>query len=306
MAINNDSMFRIGIDLGGTKIEGVVLRVDGSISLKNRILTPRDDYDGTVKAVVDLVHGFDGELGQRANVGMGIPGTISPHTNRIKNANATWLNGTFFARDVEKALGRPLKVANDANCFALSEAHDGAARGAGVVFGVILGTGTGGGIVVDGKVLEGANAIGGEWGHNPLPSPTRDDLPLPECYCGRKGCIETFLSGPGLSRHYEGLTGRKLEPPVVVKLANGGEDEAEEALKCYEDRLARGLASVINLLDPDVVVMGGGLSNIERLYTNVPELWARYIFSDHVSTRLVKAEHGDASGVRGAAWLCDS
>ena len=279
------------------------MRPDGSIALKNRIPTPREDYGSSVKAVVDLVNDFERELGQKAVVGMGIPGTISPHTNRIKNANSTWLNGTFFARDLEEALERPLKVENDANCFALSEARDGAARGAPVVFGVIIGTGTGGGIVVDGRVLGGANAIGGEWGHNPLPLPTKDDLPLPDCYCGRKGCIETFLSGPGLSRDYEGMTGRKLEPPVVVKLANGGEDEAEEALAHYEDRMARGLASVINLLDPDVIVLGGGLSNVDRLYTNVPTLWSRYIFSDHVSTRLVKAEHGDASGVRGAAWL---
>lgn len=303
MPDDDDRKFRIGIDLGGTKIEAVALRNDGAVALKRRVPTPRHDYGGTVKAVVELVKGFERELGQRAKVGIGIPGTISPYTNRIKNANSTWLNGRFFAGDLEEALKRPLKVANDANCFALSEARDGAARGARVVFGVIIGTGTGGGIVVDGKILTGANAIGGEWGHNPLPLPTKDDLPLPDCFCGRRGCIETFLSGPGLSRDYEGLTGRRLEAPVVVTLANGGEDEAEEALAHYEDRMARGLASVINLLDPDVIVLGGGLSNIDRLYTNVPQRWTRYIFSDHVSTRLLKAEHGDASGVRGAAWL---
>ena len=303
MPEDTQTEFRIGIDLGGTKIEAIALGPDGSVAHKKRVPTPREDYRGTVTAVVDVIAALESELGQKATLGMGIPGTISPHTGRIKNANATWLNDTTFAQDLVQALGRRLRVENDANCLALSEARDGAARGARVVFGVIVGTGTGGGIVVGGNIWRGANAVAGEWGHNPLPSPTKDEFPGPDCYCGCRGCIETFLSGPGLARDYEVMTGRRFEPPVIIKMAGRGEPEAVEALTRYEDRMARGLSSVINLLDPDVIVLGGGLSNIDRLYTNVPSLWSRYVFSDNVSTRLLRAEHGDSSGARGAARL---
>ena len=227
---------------------------------------------------------------------MGIPGAMSQATGLVKNANSTWLIGKPLKRDLEKAIGREVRLENDANCFALSEAVDGAGKGARVVFGVILGTGVGGGIVIDGKVLAGANAIAGEWGHNPLPAPTAADLPHPPCYCGRTGCIETYLSGPGLSRDHESRTGQRLSPEEIVSLG-------DQSLERYVERLARALASVINVLDPDVIVLGGGMSNVARLYTEVPRLWTRYVFSDHVVTRLAPPVHGDSSGVRGAAWL---
>jgi len=262
---------RIGIDLGGTKIEAIAL-AGGREAFRKRIPTPRGDYEATLGAVAALVR----EAGE-GSVGIGIPGALSRITGRVKNANSTWLNGRPLKEDLEKVLKRPVRVANDANCFALSEAVDGAGKGASVVFGVILGTGVGGGIVVDGKVLVGPNAIAGEWGHNPLPSPAPEDLPLRPCYCGRAGCIETYLCGPALER--DGDLGR------------------------YEERLARSLATVVNILDPDVIVLGGGVSNVARLYENVPRLWQRHIFSDQVATRLARNVHGDSSGVRGAAWL---
>lgn len=294
---------RVGIDLGGTKIEAIALNADDTVALQERVPTPQNDYPETLRAIADLVVSIEKELKQSTTVGIGMPGAISPHTGRVKNANSTWLNGRPFAEDLERLLGRPLRFENDANCFALSESLDGAASGARVAFGVIVGTGVGGGIVMGGKIWKGSNAVAGEWGHNPLPASRRDELPGPDCYCGRRGCIETFLSGPGLSLDYEGLTGRKLEPAVITNLAARGEPEAEEALARYEDRMARGLASVINLLDPDVIVLGGGLSNLERLYTNVPAIWSRYVFSDVVTTRFLRAAHGDSSGVRGAARL---
>jgi fructokinase len=283
---------RIGVDLGGTKIEAIAL--DGKREvLRRRVPTPRGDYEATIATVCALVK----ELGT-GTVGVGIPGALSRVSGLVKNANSTWLIGRPLRQDLEKAIGREVRLENDANCFALSEATDGAGAGAQVVFGVILGTGVGGGIVVHGKVLSGPNAIAGEWGHNPLPAPAPEDLPLPACYCGRSGCIETYLSGPALARDHEEATGKRLPAEQVASL--GG-----DALGRYEKRLARSLASVINVLDPDVIVLGGGMSNVERLYTEVPRLWSKHVFSDHVATRLVRNAHGDSSGVRGAAWLWD-
>ena len=281
---------RIGIDLGGTKIEALALDERGREVFRKRIPSPRGDYAATIDAVASLV----GEIGP-GTVGIGIPGALSHVTGLVKNANSTWLNGKPLKQDLEKALQREVRIENDANCFALSEAADGAGKGARVVFGVILGTGVGGGIVVDGKVITGANAIAGEWGHNPLPWPTSDDLPHPSCYCGRKGCIETYLSGPGLARDHERSTGERLRPEQAVL--------REETMARYVERLARALASVINVLDPEVIVLGGGMSNVARLYTEVPRIWTRQVFSDHVATRLAPPVHGDSSGVRGAAWL---
>jgi len=282
---------RIGIDLGGTKIEALALDRAGREVFRKRVATPRGDYAATLSAVQQLVQ----QAGE-GTVGIGIPGALSRATGLVKNANSTWLIGKPLKQDLEKALQREVRIENDANCFALSEATDGAGKGAAVVFGVILGTGVGGGIVAHGKVLAGVNAIAGEWGHNPLPAPTADDLPLPDCYCGRKGCIETYLSGPGLSRDHEQRTGERRSPAQIVSLG-------DQSLERYMERVARSLASVINVLDPDVIVLGGGMSNVARLYTEVPRLWVRHVFSDRVATRLAPPVHGDSSGVRGAAWL---
>ena len=269
---------RIGIDLGGTKIELIALDDPGREVLRQRVPTPQGDYQATVAAVVSLIANAEKELKANATIGIGIPGALSRITGLVKNANSTCLIGHDLKGDLEKVLGREIRIENDANCFALSEAVDGAGRGAKVVFGVILGTGVGAGIVVNGEVIVGPNAIAGEWGHNPLPLPSNEDLPLPDCYCGRKGCIEAYLSGPALER-------------------DGGN------LDRYEERLARSLAGVINILDPDAIVLGGGISNVDRLYANVPVLWRPYVFSDQVATRLAPPVHGDSSGVRGAAWL---
>jgi len=296
-------MDRIGIDLGGTKIEGIVLSASGGVSAGRRIATPREDYEGTVRAVAGLVSALEAETGTRATVGVGTPGAISRATGVVKNANSTWLNGRPLHRDLERALGRPVRLANDANCFALSEACDGAAAGADVVFGVIIGTGTGGGVVIRQQVLTGPNAIAGEWGHNPLPWPGAEELPGDPCYCGLRGCIETFLSGPGLSADHARVTGGARTSAEIAALAAAGDAAAEATLQRYEGRMARALASIINVLDPDVIVLGGGLSKLDRLYANVPAQWARWVFSDRVDTRLVAPLHGDASGVRGAAWL---
>jgi fructokinase len=293
---------RIGIDLGGTKIEAIALGDDGTERVRRRIATPRD-YEATLVAVPALVAEVERETGSKGSVGIGMPGTISPATGLVKNANSVWLNGRRLAEDLTARLGRPLRFSNDANCFALSEAVDGAAAGAHVVFGVIVGTGTGGGVVVDRKVLTGPNAVAGEWGHNPLPWPNDAERPGPACYCGKTGCIETFLSGPGLTRDHSGVTGREKSPEEIVADARRGDAEAEAALVRYEDRMARGLATVIDVLDPDAIVLGGGLSNLERLYANIPRLWGRYVFSDRVDTPLLRPVHGDSSGVRGAAWL---
>jgi fructokinase len=283
---------RIGVDIGGTKIEAIAL--DGARAvLRRRVATPRGDYEATISTVSSLVR----EIGA-GTVGVGIPGALSRVTGLVKNANSTWLIGRPLKQDLEDAIGREVRLENDANCFALSEATDGAGAGAEVVFGVILGTGVGGGIVVRGRVLTGPNAIAGEWGHNPLPAPGPEDLPLPACYCGRSGCIETYLSGPGLAADHLKLTDERLAAEEIA--ARPG-----EALGRYEERLARALASVINVLDPDVIVLGGGMSNVERLYTEVPRLWSKHVFSDHVANRLARNAHGDSSGVRGAAWLWD-
>jgi len=293
---------RIGLDVGGTKIEAIALDDGGRELVRRRVPTPRQDYVKTLEAMVALVTGIERELGGRGTVGIGIPGAISPATGLVKNANSTWLIGQRLSEDLERLLERPLRFANDANCFALSEATDGAGRGARTVFGVIVGTGTGGGVVVDGQVLTGPNAVAGEWGHSPLPWPSGEEWPGPACYCGKTGCIETFLSGPGLARDYLSRTGRELTSNEIASRA-AHDPEAAAALERYADRMARGLATVINLLDPDVIVLGGGMSQLEHLYESVPRLWDRYVFSDRVDTHLRPPVHGDSSGVRGAAWL---
>jgi fructokinase len=292
----------LGIDLGGTKIEIIALDEHGAVLLRRRRRSPQGSYDATLAAIRDLVAETESQLGARGTVGFGTPGAISPATGLLKNSNSTWLNGKPLDRDLAAILERPIALANDADCLALSEATDGAAAGAATVFAVILGTGVGGGLAVHGKVLAGPNAIAGEWGHNPLPWPEPDELPGPPCYCGLTGCIETWLSGPGLARDHLAKSGAARDPPAIVAAA-ADDAAAEAALRRYEHRLARGLASVINLLDPQAIVLGGGLSQLERLYTAVPAIWDRYVFSDVVRTPLVPAKHGDSSGVRGAAWL---
>jgi predicted NBD/HSP70 family sugar kinase len=323
---------QLGIDLGGTKTEIIALDSKSGIELyRHRVSTPAQSYEAIIRQIIELVRAAEHMLGERGSVGIGIPGAISPATGLIKNANTVCLIGRPLKTDLSQALARPVRLANDANCFALSEATDGAAAGDDVVFGVILGTGVGGGVVVHGQVLAGANSIAGEWGHNPLPWPRDDERPGPACYCGKHGCIETFLSGPAMRRAFTRLTGRDLSPAEIVAEAEhsggddgrgvrgggagahmgGGEDgggaganiDADEFLVDYEVRLARALASVINILDPNTIVLGGGLSNIQRFYENVPRLWSQYVFSDRVDTKLVPAKYGDSSGVRGAAWL---
>ena len=297
------SSLRLGVDLGGTKIEIVALDATGRELLRRRRPTPQGDYQATVSAIAVLVESVEHELGQRGSVGLGIPGAESLRDGAIKNANSTCLIGNPLRQDLQAQLQREIRIENDANCFTLSEAMDGAGRNASVVFGVILGTGVGGGIVAHGRVLGGLNRIAGEWGHIPLPYPDEETLPPPICYCGRQGCIETWLSGPALAADHTRHTGESALPKAIVERAVQGDHTCEATLRRYERRLAKGLAQIINILDPDVIVLGGGLSNLERLYDNVPQLWAPYIFSDTVSTRLCRNVHGDSSGVRGAAWL---
>src|SRR5215469_4190289 len=295
--------FRIGIDLGGTKIEGAAIDACGRVRVRHRIATPTHNYDGTIAAIIGVIRKIEQEIGALAPVGIGIPGTLSPATGLVKNANSTWLIGRPLQHDVEIALGRPVRFANDANCFALSEATDGAGAGKNTVFGVILGTGVGGGIAVRRQIVVGGNAISGEWGHNPLPWPLPNEVPGLKCWCGRSGCLETFLSGPALAADHRFHTAQTLSPPAIVEAAAAGDPPARATLARYADRLARGLASVINLLDPDAIVLGGGMSSIPALYERVPRLWPRYVFSDRVATPLLPPVHGDSSGVRGAAWL---
>ena len=293
----------IGVDLGGTKIEVIALDESGAELLRRRRATPRGTYEGTLDAIAGMVEEAERELGCSATVGIGHPGAISPATGLIKNANSTWLNDRPLDRDLMARMGRPIAFSNDANCLGLSEATDGAGAGSPVVFAVILGTGVGGGIAVHGRILTGPNAIAGEWGHNPLPWPRDEERPGPPCYCGLAGCVETWLSGPGLAGDHARVTGTKLAGPAIVAGAEAGDASCLASLERYEDRLARALATVINLLDPDVVVLGGGVSNIRRLYDRVTDLWPRYVFSDTVRTKLLPPVHGDSSGVRGAAWL---
>ena len=294
---------RIGIDLGGTKIEAIALSATGTTLARRRIDTPRDDYPGTLAAIAALVAAVEAETGTSGSIGVGTPGSLSPFTGRMRNANSTWLNGRALDRDLAQALGRTVRLANDADCFALSEATDGAGAGARSVFGVIIGTGTGAGIVVDGHPLAGPNGIAGEWGHNPLPWPEPDEIPGPPCYCGQRGCIETFVSGPGLAAGFARATGRDLTAAQIAAAAQAGDQEAIAALNLHADQLARGLASVINILDPEVIVLGGGLSNLTHLYETLPPLIKRWLFCDGIATRLAPPLHGDSSGVRGAAWL---
>lgn len=292
-----------GIDLGGSKIEVAVIDEQGDFVYRQRTETMADDYDAIIRQIDELIYSAQRASVPASCVGICTPGAISPFNSLLKNSNTVCLNGKPFQRDLEQVLGCKVKMANDADCFALSEAHSGAAFGGKSVFGVILGTGVGGGIVIDGKPLSGPNAIAGEWGHNPLPWLKDEELPLRDCYCGKQGCIETFLSGPAMERDHHELTSQMLDVQSIVKHAGEGNRHCDETLRRYEDRLARALASVINVLDPEIIVLGGGLSNISRLYKNVPKIWGRYVFSDRVVTRLVPPKYGDSSGVRGAAWL---
>lgn len=294
---------RIGIDLGGTKIEAIALDDSGTILWRRRVPTPTGDYLATLKVIGDLVFLIEKELAQAGTVGVGTPGAISIRTGFIKNSNSTVLNGRPLDQDISRTLGRAVRLENDANCFALSEAVDGAAAGARIVFGVILGTGVGGGLVVDKRTITGRNKIAGEWGHNPLPWPVDNERPGPDCYCGKSGCIETFLSGAGLRRDYHSRTGKNLNADEIGLAATAGDHHAQGCLDVYQDRLARSLAVVINIVDPDAIVLGGGLSNITQLYSGLPSRVTSYAFSDGIDTPIVRALHGDSSGVRGAAWL---
>jgi predicted NBD/HSP70 family sugar kinase len=296
-------VIRVGIDLGGTKIEIIALSADGRELLRRRIATPKEDYDAILGAVAKLVHDAQTELGATATVGIGTPGSISRATGLLRGSNSVCLNGRPIRADFEALLGRSVQITNDANCFALSEATDGAGAGAEVVFGVILGTGVGGGIVVRGHALTGPNAIAGEWGHNPLPWPKDDERPGFPCFAGHSGCIETFLSGPGIERDHRHAGGEALGAHDIAARAALGDAACEATLQRYEERLARALAHVINIVDPDVIVLGGGMSNVQRLYASIPRLWGKWVFSDRVDTRLAKHRFGDSSGVRGAAWL---
>ena len=304
MEMDQTATMRIGIDLGGTKIEGVALDAGGAMLARRRVSTPAHDYREIVRTIAGLVESLESETGRRGTLGVGIPGAVSPATGLVKNANTVVLIGNALDRDLAQACARPVRLANDANCFALSEATDGAAAGKDVVFGAILGTGCGGGLVVRGKVLSGANAIAGEWGHNPLPWPKPEELPGPDCYCGKKGCIETWVSGPGLAADHARVTGCKGKTAVQVSAdAKSGDPAAQATLARHVDRLARALATVINLLDPDAIVLGGGLSRLPHLYQEIPAMWGKWVLSDAVSTPLLAPRHGDSSGVRGAAWL---
>ncbi len=294
---------RIGIDLGGTKTEIIALADDGKVLLRERAPTPANDYRAILETIGRLVSEAEYQIGTRCSIGIATPGALSRATGKLRNSNTTCLNGKPLLQDLESLLDRKIRMTNDANCFALSEATNGAGAGARVVFGVIIGTGTGAGIIVNGKVLIGPNGIAGEWGHNPIPWPRDDELPGPQCYCGKHGCIETFLSGPGLAHYHQDLHGKTLSPDIIVTRAIKGDPACMLTMDRYEDRLARALAHVINILDPHVIVLGGGMSNIKQLYQNIPKLWGQYVFSDRVDTKLVPPKHGDSSGVRGAAWL---
>jgi len=296
---------RLGIDLGGTKIEILALNEAGETLLCKRVATPRENYSATLESIRNLVLSAESELGEACTVGIGTPGSPSPATGLMRNCNSTWLNGQPFKQDMEGLLDREIRISNDANCFALSEATDGAGADAVTVFGVIIGTGCGGGVVVNNKLVDGPNACGGEWGHNSLPWPMEGELQSTQCWCGLNGCIETFLSGTGFTDDYEREFGHRASAPEIIQAADGGDEGAETIVRRYESRLARSLAQIINTIDPDVIVLGGGMSNVERLYNNVPAIWSDYIFSDTALTTLLAPRFGDSSGVRGAAWLWD-
>ena len=298
-----DLEMRIGIDLGGTKIEALAISGDGAELVRHRIDTPRDDYFGTIQAMAGLVKRVEEETGAKGSVGAGIPGTISGRTGLVKNSNSTWLNGQPLWKDLSDALGRTVRIANDANCLAVSEATDGAAAGKGVVFGVILGTGCGGGVAVSGHVHGGPNGVAGEWGHTPLPWAKEGEFPGPDCYCGRQGCMELWVSGTGFARDYKVVTGEALSSRDIMEAFEHGDQKAVAAVDRYEDRLARGLAAVINVLDPDIFVFGGGMSKVKRLYQDLPGRVEKYVFGREAETPMVPAKYGDSSGVRGAAWL---
>lgn len=295
-------MIRIGVDFGGTKIEAAALDDQGHVRARLRAANP-GGYDPSIRTVCELVEAIETEVGADCPVGLGTPGSISPRDGLMRNANSVWLNGRAFKEDLESALGRPVRLANDANCMTLSEAVDGAAAGADCVFGVIVGTGCGGGVVVHGRIWEGANGVGGEWGHTPLPWASSDEHPGPTCWCGRRGCMETWVSGTGFEGDYARATGDKLRGAEIVDRARAGEPSASASLDRYVDRLGRGLAAICDILDPEVIVLGGGMSNVPELYERLPGVLARNLFSDQCATRIVKARHGDSSGVRGAAWL---
>mgnify|MGYP000241539418 CR=1 FL=1 len=299
-------MIRIGIDLGGTKIEGIALSEAGEELFRHRIATPQGDYQGILQSIADLIDLIEVGVGEKGSIGICTPGALSPATGLLRNSNSVCMNGKPVLTDLQELLQRKIRIANDANCFALSEATDGAASDAAVVFGVIIGTGTGAGVVIDKKVLVGPNAIAGEWGHNPLPWPQDFEPPGPECYCGKSGCIETWLSVPGIMRDHELHNNEFIDAEMLDNKARFGDEDANETLQRYEDRMARSLAHVINILDPDVIVLGGGMGNIKRLYDSVPKIWGDYVFSDVVNTKLLAPVHGDSSGVRGAAWLWNS
>ncbi len=296
-------MVKIGIDLGGTKIEGIALSEAGEELFRQRIATPQGDYQGTLHSIVDLIKQIETGIDEQGSIGICTPGSLSPATGLLRNSNSVCMNGKPVLDDLQNLLHKEIRIANDANCFALSEATDGVARDASVVFGVIIGTGTGAGVVIDKKVLPGANSIAGEWGHNPLPWPNDDELPGAECYCGKLGCIETWLSGPGIVRDHELYNNEFIDPEALDGKARFGDEDAIETFQRYENRMARSLAHVINILDPDVIVLGGGMGNIKRLYKNVPAILGDYVFSDTVNTKILAPLHGDSSGVRGAAWL---
>ena len=294
---------RTGIDLGGTKTEIIVLGQDGETLFEKRVSTPAPNYDETISLLANLVAEAENAVQTRTSIGIGTPGSLSPQTGLLRNSNSTWMNAKPVGADVQNAMNRTVRFANDANCFALSEATDGAGRGAASVFGVIIGTGCGGGMVVDGQLVQGANGIGGEWGHNPLPWPDDSEYPAPPCWCGRSGCQEVWLSGSGLKRDHLAVTGEALTGEQIVAQAGAGNEACKATLARHTHRLARGLAGVCNLLDPEVIVLGGGLSNMPHLYEDLPGLMEPFVFSDHVSTQIRPPKHGDASGVRGAAWL---
>ena len=296
-------MMRIGIDMGGTKIEGIALAENGKELFRKRIDTPRNDYNGTVKAISGIVDELEAKTNQKGTVGIGIPGAISPQTGLVKNANSTWIIGRDFEHDLATALDREVRLANDANCLAVSESVDGAGAGAKVVFAIILGTGCGGGIAIDRKVHSGPLSIAGEWGHITLGWMSPEEYPGEECYCGKRGCIETFVSGTGFENAYERQTGNRISGHKIIKLLEKGDDTAEKVMRTYENRLARGIATLANFLDPDVFVLGGGMSNISRIYQNLPELVVDWIFGNEFTTPIRPAKHGDSSGGRGAAWL---